>query len=81
MYACETLNLDSPLDYWDVFQRLHKMCGSYDVMWDGWTVDECGEDTGNNMTSGDTVAESWIDGVRLGVDNHPMVLAMEKAST
>lgn len=82
MYACETLNRDSPLDYWDVFQRLHKICGAYDLMWDGWTVDECGEDTGHNMTDGKTVAESWIDGVSdWWVDNHPMVLAIEREST
>lgn len=82
MYACETLNLSSPLDYWDIFQRLHKICGAYDLMWDGWTVDECGEDTGNNMTNGNTVAESWIDGVSdWWFDNHPMVIAAERADT
>jgi hypothetical protein len=45
-------------------------------------ADECGEDVGDNLTSGKTVCESWIDGVSdWWVDNHPMVAAAEVAAT
>jgi hypothetical protein len=82
IYGCHTIDRNHPLEFWDIFQRLHEFCGSYDDMWDGITTDEVGEDVGDNLTDGKTVAESWVDGVSdWWVDNHPMVLAMEREST
>jgi hypothetical protein len=82
IYGCKTIDRGNPLGFWNVFQRLHMVCGAWDNMWDGITTDECGEDVGNNLRSGDTVAEAWIDGVSdWWVDNHPMVIAAERAST
>jgi hypothetical protein len=82
IYGCKTVNLANPLSFWDVFQRLHQLCAAYDNMWDGVTTDEVGEDVGDNLTSGDTVATSWIDGVSdWWVDNHPIVISAERAST
>jgi Family of unknown function (DUF6345) len=82
VYGCDTINRDNPLHLWDAFQRMHEYCGAYDTMWDGTTTDECGEDVGDNLTSGHTVCYSWIDGVSdWWVDNHPMVLAAEVAGT
>jgi len=82
IYGCKTIDKGNPLSFWNVFQRLHEMCAAYDNMWDGITTDEVGEDVGDNLTDGDTVVSSWIDGVSdWWVDNHPMVLAMERQST
>ena len=82
VYGCDTINRADPLHLWDIFQRLHEYCGAYDSMWDGLTTDECGEDVGDNLTSGRTVCAAWIDGVSdWWVDNHPMVVAAEVAAT
>jgi hypothetical protein len=82
IYGCKTVDLANPLSFWNVFQRLHQLCGAWDNMWDGVTTDEVGEDVGDNLTSGDTVASSWIDGVSdWWVDNHPIVISAERAST
>jgi hypothetical protein len=82
IYGCKTIDKDNPLSFWNVFQRLHEMCAAYDNMWDGITTDEVGEDVGDNLTDGDAVVDAWIDGVSdWWVDNHPMVLAMERQST
>jgi hypothetical protein len=82
IYGCHTVNLANPVEHWDVFQRLHIFCGAYDNMWDGITTDEVGEDVGDNLTDGDLVGSSWIDGVSdWWVDNHPIVIAAEREAT
>lgn len=83
VYGCDTVNRDDPPSHlWDAFQRLHAYCGAYNLMWDGPTTDECGEDVGDNLTGGATVAEAWIDGVSdWAVDNHPMVVCAETDAT
>ncbi len=82
VYGCSTIDRNNPLGWWNIFQRLHQFCGAWDSMWDGTTTDEVGEDVGDNLTSGDTVVSSWIDGVSdWWVDNHPIVIAAERQST
>jgi hypothetical protein len=82
VYGCDTVNRDDPLHLWDIFQRLHQYCGAYDTMWDGTTTDEVGEDVGDDLTDGETVTSSWIDGVSdWKVDNHPIVVSAEAEST
>lgn len=82
LWACNTIPKGKQLDYWNVFQGLHKLCGSYGTMWDWYSIDECGEDVAKHMTNGKTVAQSWIEGVSDWLlDNHPMVLAMEREET
>jgi Family of unknown function (DUF6345) len=79
IYGCETVNFDNPPELWNVFQRLHEICGAWGSMYDGTTTDEVGEDVGDYLTDGDTVAMAWIDGVSdWHVDNHPIVLSMER---
>jgi hypothetical protein len=41
---------------------MHIYCGAWDLKWDGITTDECGEDVGDNLIHGDTVAGAWHDG-------------------
>jgi hypothetical protein len=82
IYGCETVDLGGPTSMWNIFQRLHEFCGAWGNMWDGITTDECGEDVADNLTSGETVVNSWIDGVSdWWVDNHPIVLAAETGAT
>lgn len=82
IYGCKTVDRSNVGGLANVFQRLHELCGAYDNMWDGLTTDEVGEDVGDNLTSGDTVVSSWIDGVSdWYVDNHPIVVAAEERST
>jgi hypothetical protein len=82
IYGCKTVNLNNPLGHWDRFQRLHELCGAYDDMWDSPSTDEVGEDIGDNLTDGDTVADAWIDGVSDWLlDNHPIVIAAERRDT
>lgn len=82
IYGCKTVDLNNPLTFWDVFQRLHMLCGAWGDMWDGLTTDEVGEDVGSNLTDGDTVADAWIDGVSdWAVDNHPIVVCAENEAT
>lgn len=79
MYACSTIDLNNVLGVWDVFQRLHEICGAWDYMYWGWTTEECGEDVGDNLTDGDAVSSAWLDGVSdWWVDNHPIVVAAER---
>ncbi|MFC2169958.1 DUF6345 domain-containing protein [Acidobacteriota bacterium] len=78
IWGCSTIDRQRINSFWDVFQGLHMICGAWDSMVDSFTVDEAGEDIGNNLTDGKTVAESWIDGVSdWAVDNHPIVIAIE----
>jgi len=82
VYGCKTIDLSNPLSFWNIFQRLHQYCGAYDNMWDGTTTDEVGEDVGDNLTDGDTVASAWIDGVSdWWVDNHPIVVSAENQAS
>ena len=82
IYGCHTVNRADPTHLWDVFQRLHEFCGAYGDMWDGYVVDEVGEDVGDNLTDGLSVSRSWIDGVSdWYVDNHPIVVAVEVEAT
>lgn len=74
-YSCDTAVLPTISGLWNIFAGLHLYCGAWGEMWDGVTTDECGEDVGDNLTDGDTVAEAWIDGVSdWKVDNHPVVV-------
>jgi len=82
VFGCHTVDLGNPLSFWDLFQRLHQFCGAYGDMYDSITTDECGEDIADDMTDGDTVASSWIDGCSdWWVDNHPIVVSAESRST
>jgi Family of unknown function (DUF6345) len=82
VYGCHTIDLGNPLSFWQTFQRIHEFCGAWGDMWDGTTTDEVGEDVGDNLTSGDAVNSAWIDGVSdWWVDNHPIVIAAERADT
>jgi len=82
VYGCHSVDRGNPVSFWDIFRRLHQFCGAWGDMWDGITTDEVGEDVGDNLTDGDTVVESWIDGVGdWWVDNHPIVIAAEREAT
>ena len=81
-YSCETVDLNNVGGLWNIFAGMHIYCGAWGLMWDGPTTDECGEDVGDNLTSGDTVAASWIDGVSdWWVDNHPITVCVGNAAT
>jgi hypothetical protein len=81
-YSCKTAALATITGLWNIFAGLHLYCGAYDNMYDGITTDECGEDVGDNLTDGHTVANSWIDGVSdWWVDNHPVVVGPGDAAT
>lgn len=74
-YSCETVDRSQVTGLWNIFDGLHLYCGAWGNMYDGITTDECGEDVGDNLTDGDTVSSSWIDGVSdWWVDNHPIVV-------
>jgi hypothetical protein len=78
IYGCHTIDRDHVLDHLPVFKRLHLFCGAYGNMYDSWTTDDVGEDTANNLLSGNTVCDSWGDGVSdWFVSNHPMVVSVE----
>lgn len=81
-YSCETAALATFTGLWNIFAGLHLYCGAYELMYDGITTDECGEDVADNLTDGDTVASAWIDGVSdWWVDNHPIVVGPGDAAT
>lgn len=81
-YSCHTVDLDNVPGIWNIFAGLHIYCGAWGDMWDGVTTDECGEDVGDNLTDGETVSESWIDGVSdWWVDNHPITVCVGDAAT
>jgi hypothetical protein len=81
-YSCSTVDLDVVPGLWNIFARMHIYCGAWGSMWDGITTDECGEDVGDNLTDGDTVSESWIDGVSdWWFDNHPITVCVGNANT
>ncbi len=64
------------------YQRWDSGNSAWDNMYDGITTDECGEDVGDNLTDGDTVSESWIDGVSdWWVDNHPITVCVGDSAT
>jgi hypothetical protein len=79
-YSCNTTEKDKVGGLWNIFAGLHLYCGAYESMYDGPTTDECGEDVGDNLTDGETVCESWIDGVSdWWLDNHPIVVCSANA--
>lgn len=81
-YSCDTVDLNCVTGMWNIFAGMHIYCGAWDLMWDGITTDECGEDVGDNLISGDTVSDSWIDGVSdWWVDNHPITVCVGDAAT
>jgi hypothetical protein len=78
IYGCDTIDGDHVQEHLHLFRRMHLFCGSYGDMFDSPTIDEVGEDTATNLTSGKTVTDSWGDGVSdWWVSNHPMVLSVE----
>jgi hypothetical protein len=82
IYGCQTIDRDNILDHHPVFQRLHLICGAYSYMYDSFTIDEAGQDTAANLVGGETVCDSWGDGVSdWFVENHPMVISVEKEWT
>jgi hypothetical protein len=82
VYACDTVNRNNVNPLGTIFGGLHIYCGAYDLMWDSPTTDECGEDVGDNLVSGDTVSYSWMDGVSdWAVDNHPITVCPADAAT
>lgn len=81
-FSCKTVNRNNVGALWDIFARLHMYCGAWENMYDGITTDECGEDVADNLTDGDTVADSWIDGVSdWWVDNHPIAVCVGDSAT
>jgi hypothetical protein len=82
LYGCHSIDIGQPLDHLHVFQGLHELCGSYGDMYSGWKVTEVGEDFADNMIDGDPVSRAWLSGVSdWWIDNHPMVLAVERRDT
>jgi hypothetical protein len=81
-YSCDTAALPTITGLWNIFARMHIFCGAWDLMWDGITTDECGEDVGDNLIHGDTVSHAWHDGVSdWYVDNHPVTVCVGDAAT
>lgn len=81
-YSCETVDLNNVTGLWNIFAGMHIYCGAWDLMWDGTTTDECGEDVASNLTDGDTVSDAWIDGVSdWWVDNHPITVCVGNSAT
>ena len=82
IYGCHSIDLDRLLEHRHIFQGLHLFCGAYGDMFDSFTIDEAGEDVGDNLTSGDSVKDAWCDGVSdWWVDNHPAVVSVETEAT
>lgn len=80
-YSCHTVDRNNVLGLWNIFNGLHLYCGAWEVMWDCWTTDECGEDLANDLLAGKCVSDAWIDGVSDWlVDNHPIAVAAENAA-
>jgi hypothetical protein len=81
-YACDTAALPAIDGLWNIFARMHIFCGAWDAMYDGITTDECGEDIGDSLIHGDTIAHAWHDGVSdWWIDNHPVTVCVGDAAT
>jgi hypothetical protein len=82
VFGCNTVPLWKPWVLQGIFAGLHIYCGAWDLMWDGWTTDECGGDVAANLTDGDTVSDAWIDGVSdWYFDNHPITVCVGDEAT
>lgn len=82
VYGCRTIDKSNPIHLWNSFQGMHIFCGSFATMTDSITTDEVGEDVGENLTDGETISYSWIDGVSdWAVNNHPMLVSAERIET
>jgi hypothetical protein len=82
IFGCHSIDRDRPLDHLHIFQGLHLFCGAYGDMFDSFTIDEAGEDVGDNLTSCDSVKDAWCDGVSdWFVDKHPAVVSVETEAT
>jgi hypothetical protein len=78
IYGCDSIDSNHVQDHLHIFRGLHLICGAYGPMYDSPTIDEAGDDTANNLISGELVSDSWGDGVSdWWVSNHPMVLSVE----
>jgi hypothetical protein len=81
IFGCDTVGLENVIILQNIFNGLHMYCGAWDLMWDAWTTDECGEDVADNLTDGDTVSDAWIDGVSdWYYDLHPITVCVDEAS-
>jgi hypothetical protein len=66
IYSCDSIDGDHVQQHLHLFRRMHLFCGSYGDMFDSFTIDEVGEDSANNLTSGKTVTDSWEMACRTG---------------
>jgi len=82
IYGCQTVDRSSTSSLVSVFQGLHALCGAWGNMYDGWTVDDVGDDVGDHLIQGHTIREAWLDGVSdWWVDNHPIIVCAETSAT
>ena len=82
IFGCHSIDHNRLLEHRHIFQGLHLFCGAYGDMFDSFTIDEAGEDVGDNLTCGDSVKDAWCDGVSdWFVDNHPAVVSVETEAT
>jgi len=80
-YACKTLKIDDGKGWTrmgPIFRGgLRYAAGSHDLLYDGYTTDETGEDFADNLQSSDTIKYSWKDGNSdWNVDNDAAVMAV-----
>jgi hypothetical protein len=79
IFGCNSIDLNKVGQLWNIFRRLHMFCGNYDLTYEGWTVDEIGDDLGEDLTDGDSVCRAWIDAVAdWWLDEHPAIIAAER---
>jgi Family of unknown function (DUF6345) len=81
-YACSTVKLSRVTALWRIFAGLHIFCGAWDVMYDGYSLAEVGEDIGSALIWGDTISHAWIEGISdWAADNHPITVCVGDAET
>ena len=66
-YACHLLKFDDGLlpTRWGNALRggLYYLMGSQDIVYDGWTLSDTGEQVAENLNDGDLLYHAWFDGV------------------
>lgn len=77
-YSCDTLGgTDSEIiTHWKTpfSGGLRYVAGAWDVLWDGITTDECGEDYADNLQDGMTIQDAWTDAIwDWATTQHPAV--------
>jgi Family of unknown function (DUF6345) len=78
MSSCGTINIKNVAPWHTIFHKLHEICGAYSLF---YAFEDLGEDLGEELVDGHTVADAWLSSTQKHVFNPAVVIAAENEKT